>query len=165
MQVSLADTLMAGFERHTFRCSSCAHISRRLVLSHPRSPVTHPPVVAQPERPAIKLQMRRAAAGSGRTKLAEKLRSRATATHGSAAPVIPSTWLEAVENLRRPQGAQNEQVAVASRRDPAVRARAPAPPSKPSMPSPARNAPTASQSAWERAVAKVRARQEGAPED
>jgi hypothetical protein len=165
MQVSLADTLMAGFERHTFRCSSCSHISRRLVLSHPRSPVTNLPVVAQRERPASKLQMRPATAGSARTKLAEKLRSRATAARGSAPPAIPSTWLEAVEKLRRAQAALNEQAAVASRPDPAVPARLPAASSEPSMPSPAHNAPTASQSAWERAVAKVRARQQGARED
>jgi hypothetical protein len=76
MQVSLADTPMAGFERHIFKCSTCTHISRRLVLS-PRPPVANLPLVVQhPEPPATKLQMKRTAAGSARAKLAEKLGSR-----------------------------------------------------------------------------------------
>jgi hypothetical protein len=31
--VSLTDTPMAGFERHTLKCSTCSHVSRRLVLA------------------------------------------------------------------------------------------------------------------------------------
>jgi hypothetical protein len=77
IEVNLADTAIGGFERRTFRCSSCSHISRRLMVSHPRSPVTNLPVVAQPSEPTVaKFQMKRVAAESARTKLAEKLRSR-----------------------------------------------------------------------------------------
>jgi hypothetical protein len=68
IEVSLADTPMAGFERHIFKCSTCSHISRRLVLS-PSLPVANlPPVVQHPEPPATKLQMKRAATGSVRAK-------------------------------------------------------------------------------------------------
>jgi hypothetical protein len=161
IEVSLADTPMAGFERHSFKCSTCSLISRRLVLS-PRLPVANlPPLVQHPEPPATKLQMKRAAAGSARAKLAEKLRSRQMAAQDRAAPAIRSTWLEAVEKLRHRQAALEEQKAVASRPEPAAPVRAPATPSGPSTPSPGTNDPAARQSAWERAVAKVRARQEG----
>ena len=51
MEVSLADTPMAGFERHTFKCATCSHISRSLVLSRPRPSVPNLPVVAQPPEP------------------------------------------------------------------------------------------------------------------
>jgi hypothetical protein len=60
MGVTLDDTPMAGFERHSFRCSACAHIARRLVLSRPRSAVAKlPPVVQHPALPATRLQVRR----------------------------------------------------------------------------------------------------------
>ena len=158
LQVSLADAPMPGFERHTFKCSTCSHISRRLVLS-PRPPVANLPLVVQhPEPPATKLQMKRAAAGSARAKLAEKLRSRQMAAQDREAPAIRSTWLEAVEKLRHRQAALEEQKAVASRPEPAEPVRAPAAPSGTSAPSPAPNDPAKSR--WERAVAKVRARRE-----
>jgi hypothetical protein len=141
MEVSLADTPMAGFERHSFKCSTCSLISRRLVLS-PRLPVANlPPLVQHPEPPATKLQMKRAAAGSARAKLAEKLRSRQMAAQDRAAPAIRSTWLEAVEELRHRQAALEEQKAVASRPEPAASVRAPAAPSGPSTPSPGTNDP------------------------
>ena len=128
MQVSLADAPMPGFERHTFKCSTCSHISRRLVLS-PRPPVANLPLVVQhPEPPATKLQMKRAAVGSARAKLAEK--SRQMATQERAAPAIRSTWLEAVEKLRHRQAALEEQKAVASRPEPAA---APSPAPKPPL--------------------------------
>ena len=130
LQVSLADAPMPGFERHTFKCSTCSHISRRLVLS-PRPPVPNLPLVVQhPESPATKLQMKRAAAGSARAKLAEKLRSRQMATQERAAPAIRSTWLEAVEKLRHRQAALEAQKAVASGAEPAA---APSPAPKPPL--------------------------------
>ena len=160
LQVSLADAPMPGFERHTFKCSTCSHISRRLVLS-PRPPVANLPLVVQhPEPPATKLQLKHAAAGSARAKLAEKLRSRQMAAQDRAAPAIRSTWLEAVEKLRHRQAALEEQKAVASRPEPAEPVQVPAAPSCPAAPSPAPNDPATPQSRWERAVAKVRARRE-----
>jgi DNA-directed RNA polymerase subunit RPC12/RpoP len=127
MQVDLADTPMAGFERHIFKCSTCSHISRRLVLSRPRPPVTNLPLVAQhPEPPTSKLQMKRVAAESALAKLSEKLRSKQTAL--------------------------KEHAAVAGRPEPTESdfAAAPTVLNDPAAPS---------KSAWERAVAKVRARQ------
>jgi hypothetical protein len=115
--VSLTDTPMAGFERHTFKCSTCSHVSRRLVL-RPRPPVIDlpvlnlPVVVQSPEPPATKLQ-KQVIAGSARAKLAEKLRSRQVAAQERAARARTSPWAEAVEKLRRKQAALKE-AAVAS---------------------------------------------------
>jgi hypothetical protein len=136
MQVDLADTPMAGFERHTFKCSTCSHISRRLLLSRPRPPVTNfPPVAQHPEPPASKLQMKRVAAESALAKLSEKLRSKQTAL--------------------------KEQAAVASRPEPNEGVQPPAAPSGPITAPTALNDPAApSQSAWDRAVTKIRARQD-----
>jgi hypothetical protein len=114
MEVSLADTPMAGFERQTSKCSSCSHISRRLVLSHPRSPGANLPVVPlPPEPPATELQMKHVIAGSVRAKLSEKLRSRQLATQERAARAGTSTWAEAVEKLRSKQAALKKQSAIA----------------------------------------------------
>jgi hypothetical protein len=147
--------------RHRAKCSTCSHISRRLVLS-PTPPVANLPLIVQhPEPPATKLQLKHAAAGSARAKLAEKLRSRQTAAQDRAALAIRSTWLEAVEKLRHRKAALEEQKAVASHPEPAEPVRAPAAPSGTSAPSPPPNDPAAPQSRWERAVAKVRAKQEG----
>ena len=147
--VSLADTPMAGFERHTFKCSSCSHISRRLVLSHPRSPGANLPVVAQPSEPLVaKLQMKRVAAESSPAKLAEKLRNRRVGALDRAARARTSTWAEAVEKLRRKQAALKEQAEVASRTQPDEPVLAPAAPSgRPTKPAPL-NSPTASR--WSR---------------
>ena len=84
MQVSLADTPMAGFERHTFKCPSCSHISPRLVLSRPRPPSGNPPAVQPLEVPRAKLQMNPMADRGAPTKLTEKLRSRQRVAPGSS---------------------------------------------------------------------------------
>jgi hypothetical protein len=127
--VSLTDTPMAGFERHTLKCSTCSHVSRRMVLS-PRLrlidlPVVNLPVgvVQSPEPPATKLQ-KQVIAGSARAKLAEKLRSRKLAGQELAARARTSTWAEAVEKLRSKQAALKEQAAAVSRPDPAEPMRA-----------------------------------------
>ncbi len=98
MQVSLADTPMAGFERHTFKCPSCSHISPRLVLSRPRPPSANPPVVQPLEVPRAKLQMNPMADRGAPTKLTEKLRSRQRVAQARAAAA--STWTELFETLR-----------------------------------------------------------------
>ena len=151
--VSLTDTPMAGFERHTLKCSTCSHVSRRLVLS-PRPPVIDlpvlnlPVVVQSPEPPATKLQMKQVIAGSARVKLAEKFRSRQVAAQERAARARTSTWAEAVEKLRRKQAALKEQAEVASRTQPDEPVLAPAAPSgRPTKPAPL-NSPTASR--WSR---------------
>jgi hypothetical protein len=153
--VSLADTPMAGFERHSFKCSTCSHISRRLVLS-PRPPVANLPLVVQPpEPPATNLQMKRAADGSARAKLAEKLRSRQMAAQDRVAREKTS-WAEAVKKLRSKQAALKEQAAVASPSEPAESVGAPAAPSGPPTPSPTPNDPhVPSERLGARADAKV----------
>jgi hypothetical protein len=120
---------------HTFRCSTCSHVSRRLVLG-PRPPVIDlpvlnvPVVVQSPEPPANKLQMKQVTAGSARAKLAEKLRSRQVAARGRAARARTSAWAEAVEKLRRKQAALKE-ATLASGPQPDKCARPPARPSGP----------------------------------
>jgi hypothetical protein len=89
--VSLTDTPMAGFERHTLKCSTCSYVSRRLVLS-PRPPVIDlpvlnlPVVVQSPEPPATKLQMKQVIAGSARAKLAEALSAQLEGNKGLRHP-------------------------------------------------------------------------------
>ena len=98
MGVSLSDTPMAGFERHSFRCSACAHIARRLVLSRPRSPITNLPLVVQhPKPPAARLPIRRVAVPSSSGELAEKFRRRRRAAEN---PAEAFNWEEAFANLR-----------------------------------------------------------------
>jgi hypothetical protein len=63
MEVRTDTTTVCGIERHTFRCSACAHTAQRLMLNRVRMPITKLPVVARPK--AIDLQMGRPAAGSG----------------------------------------------------------------------------------------------------
>jgi hypothetical protein len=100
VQVSLADARMAGLERHTFRCSSCSHISERLVLSGSRSPAANArPAARPPELPRAKLQIGRMT-GSAPAKLSEKLRSRQWVAKGRAAAAIAATWAELFERLQ-----------------------------------------------------------------
>jgi hypothetical protein len=153
--VSLADTPMAGFERHSFKCSTCSHISRRLVLS-PRPPVANLPLVVQPpEPPATNLQMKRAADGSARAKLAEKLRSRQMAAQDRVAREKTS-WAEAVEKLRSKQAALKEQAAVASPSEPAESVGLQQHLQDPQRHLRPPTIPTSPQNAWERALASLR---------
>ena len=41
-------TTVCGIERHTFRCSACAHTVQRLVLNRVRVPISNLPVVMRP---------------------------------------------------------------------------------------------------------------------
>lgn len=113
--VSLTDTPMAGFERHTFKCSTCSHVSRRLVLG-PRPPIANLPLVAQhPEPPAARLQIKgvvvpaaaQEPAAPARTfnwvEMFEKHRSQHTPTQGGSATARISSTLKAIESRRSPQ--------------------------------------------------------------
>jgi hypothetical protein len=40
-------------ERHTFRCSACAHMAKRLMLNRSRVPTTNLPTVIPPKAPVI----------------------------------------------------------------------------------------------------------------
>jgi hypothetical protein len=166
MQVSQAETSVPGFERHTLKCSACSQIARRLVSSHPKLPVASlPAVVTHPEPPASKLQMQRVAAPSALAKVSETLRSRQTPPNQVSEAARTSTWAEAVEKLRRREVALKERASVASRPESARPIQAPAATSGPSASPPAPKKPAASQNAWERAVAKVRARQNGGSQE
>ena len=52
-EVCLDRTTECGIERHTFRCSACAHTAKRLMLNRPRVPITNLPVVIPPKAPVI----------------------------------------------------------------------------------------------------------------
>ena len=45
MDVRTDTTTVCGIERHTFRCSACAHTAQRLMLNRVRMPITNLPVV------------------------------------------------------------------------------------------------------------------------
>ena len=64
-EVVLADIpTMPGFERHTFRCSACPQVARRLVICRAKMPVVDPLVPsAVSEAPTTNLQTGQQAAG------------------------------------------------------------------------------------------------------
>ncbi len=86
-EVVLADIpTMPGFERHTFRCSACAQVARRLVICRAKMLVVDPLVPpSAPEASASKLQSGRPAAGNPSPTVVEKLRSRQMALKERAA--------------------------------------------------------------------------------
>src|ERR1700704_12007 len=76
-EVVLADIpTMPGFERHTFKCSACAQVARRLVICRAKMPVVDPlvPPIA-PEAPTTNLQTGQQAVGSVLPNAVEKLHS------------------------------------------------------------------------------------------
>ena len=52
-EVCLDRTTVCGIERHTFRCSACAHTAQRLMLNRSRVPITNLPAVIPPKAPLI----------------------------------------------------------------------------------------------------------------
>jgi hypothetical protein len=42
-------TTVCGIERHTFRCSACAHTAKRLIFNRSRVPITNLPVIIPPQ--------------------------------------------------------------------------------------------------------------------
>jgi hypothetical protein len=125
-EVVLADIpTMPGFERHTFRCSACPQVARRLVISRAKMPVVDPLVPsAAPEAPTTNLQTGQQAAGSVLPntqaaveeaeaadwtptieRLTKALKERAVAARASA-------WAKTVEKLRSRQMALKERAAT-----------------------------------------------------
>ena len=98
-EVVLADIpTMPGFERHTFRCSACAQVSRRLVICRAKMPVVDPLVPpSAPEASASKLQSGRPAAGNPSPTAVEKLRSTQAAVEEAEA----ADWTPTVERLTK----------------------------------------------------------------
>ena len=106
-EVVLADIpTMPGFERHTFRCSACAQVSRRLVICRAKMPVVDPLVQpSAPEASASKLQSGRPAAGNPSPTAVEKLRSTQAAVEEAEA----ADWTPTVERLPRPSKSERWQ--------------------------------------------------------
>ena len=74
MDVRTDATTVCGIERHTFRCSACAHTAQRLMLNRVRIPITNLPVVSK--APVIDVQNGRPAAQSAWAKSIEKVNSK-----------------------------------------------------------------------------------------
>jgi hypothetical protein len=149
---------MAGFERHTLKCYLLTCLA---------------PLGAQPQTACHRLARIKPAgrgavprtssnqapneAGHRRKRLCEacwKFRSRQVAAQERAARARTSTWAEAVEKLRR-MAALKEQAEIARPQpDEPV---GPPTPSRPPTPSTAPKDPIATESAWDRTLANVRA--------
>jgi hypothetical protein len=139
--VSLTDTPMAGFERHTLKCSTCSHVSRRLVLS-PRPPIANLSLVAHhPEPPATRLQNERVVVPS--------------AAQDPAAPSMSFNWVEVFEKHRSQHTPIQGRLATArvSSTLKAIEGRRSQPPATQEASAPPRS------STWPEAVEKVRRRQ------
>jgi len=131
-EVVLADIpTMPGFERHTFRCSACPQVARRLVICRAKMPVVDPLVPsAVSEAPTTNLQTGQQAAGV-LPNAVEKLHStQAAVEEAEAADWTPtverltkalkeravaaraSAWAKTVEKLRSRQMALKERAAT-----------------------------------------------------
>ena len=95
-EVVLADIpTMPGFERHTFRCSACPQVARRLVICRAKMPVVDPLVPsAVSEAPTTNLQTGQQAAGV-LPNAVEKLHS----TQAALEDQDVTDWLPTVEKL------------------------------------------------------------------
>ena len=69
-------TTVCGIERHTFRCSACAHTAQRLMLNRVRMPITNLPVVIPRKGPVIDLHNGRPTTQSAWAKSIEKVNSK-----------------------------------------------------------------------------------------
>jgi hypothetical protein len=89
---------VGGIERHTFRCSACAHTAKRLMLNRSRVPIiTNLPVVIPPNAPVMDPHNGRPAAQTAWAKSIEKVNTRqAELKHRAAAT---TDWASVVEKL------------------------------------------------------------------
>ena len=145
-EVVLADIpTMPGFERHTFRCSACPQVARRLVICRAKMPVVDPLVPsAAPEAPTTNLQTGQQAAGSVLPNAVEKLHSTQAALEDQdvtdwlptveklsmalkerAVAARASAWAKTVEKLRNRRMALKERAATAGTTAPAASSTAP----------------------------------------
>ena len=95
MDVRTDATTVCGIERHTFRCSACAHTAQRLMLNRVRIPITNLPVVSK--APVIDVQNGRPAAQSAWAKSIEKVNSKQADLKQRAAAT--TDWGSVVEKL------------------------------------------------------------------
>jgi hypothetical protein len=141
-----------AFERHTFKCSACPQVSRRLVFSRPRLPLDDlPSATRSSDPPPAKFQMRRAASESALAKVAEKLRSRQMAIRSRTSGAMASIWQEGLEKLQH-QAAPLQEWAKAPETRPVQELRS-------ARTALDRSAIPASNSTWAKVVEKVRTRQ------
>ena len=130
--VVLADiATMPGFERHTFKCSSCPQTARRLVICRAKTAVVEPlaPIAAAPT-PASDFRTAPPATSSSQPNAAEKLHSTQAipeeqkttdwrpaveklvlAFKDRAVEARTSAWAKAVENVRARQAALTDRAA------------------------------------------------------
>jgi hypothetical protein len=97
MAVSPDRTTVCGIERHTFRCSECAHTAKRLMLNRSREPITNLQVVIPPETPIIDPPARRSAAQTAWAKSIEKVNNKQAEIKQRAAEA--TNWASVVEKL------------------------------------------------------------------
>ena len=90
-------TTVCGIERHTFRCSACAHTAKRLILNRSRVPITNLPVVIPPKAPVIDPHNGRPAAQSAWAKSIEKVNNKQAELKQRAAAT--TDWGSVVEKL------------------------------------------------------------------
>jgi hypothetical protein len=120
------DTMkVPAFEKQIFMCSECRHITRRLVFSRAKMPVTHLPIITTP---IDKLWKGRVAAPRVWENAVETLRSRQIDLKERAPAAKTAAWTKAVEKVRSRQRVLAEQAAVASRLRLAEPVQAPATP-------------------------------------
>jgi hypothetical protein len=90
-------TTVCGIERHTFRCSACAHTAQRLMLNRVRMPITNLPVVIPRKAPVIDLHNGHPTAQSAWAKSIEKVNSKQSELKQRAAAT--TDWGSVVEKL------------------------------------------------------------------
>src|SRR3954453_13750381 len=65
-----------GIERHTFRCSACAHMAKRVMLNRSRGPTTNLPTVIPAKAPVLDAHNERPAAQSAWAKSIKKVNNK-----------------------------------------------------------------------------------------
>jgi hypothetical protein len=127
--VVLADIpTMPGFERHTFRCSACPQVARRLVICRAKMSVVDP-LAPSPEAPASNAQTGRPASGGASPSAVERVHSKQAALGEEeaaeritkalkerAVAARASAWAKTVEKLRSRQMALEERAAAGGSR-------------------------------------------------
>ena len=97
MEVSPDRTTVCGIERHTFRCSDCAHTAKRLMLNRSREPITSLQVVIPPATPIIDPPEGCPAAQTAWAKSIEKVNNKQAELKQRAAEA--TDWSSVIEKL------------------------------------------------------------------
>jgi hypothetical protein len=88
---------VGGIERHTFRCSACAHTAKRLMLTRSSPRITNLPVVLPPKAPVMNPHNGRSDTQSAWAKSIEKLNDKQAELRQRAAAT--TDWVSVVEKL------------------------------------------------------------------